>query len=423
MKKSNWTIAIGLCSMLFACGDREKNKQDDVARNANLKITESELSARTGRVVFDDSYCNFFQSGPKSVSTAYHCMVDDQNNFLDLEKIQLAYSDGTIAKPTKIIQSLPKKDLIELEVNVGPVEFFAIEKASEVSPGDTVFLVAFDEDENKLTTTSCLVDSLVDVAGVFVYDCPTKGHYSGSAIFFADRVVGMHLGYKAKVDRRVAYSFSFFDQDDTDILEVEFNEEGCHTRAHVRGGFFDGHSRAHSRGCSPADIWNGIFGKSKKSGDDTYVQTQRALELIAADYETHRTLQERLSRRYAEFEECINSAKQARDRGKLENCPVTFSAQVDGIVAEIKVQLEEINKLDFEKLKAEALAVVDDRHQISRAIVTTWDNFKSCLDTSLRVASDQRAKELKVCYTTMRERFATHRAEIALLNVDIWDVL
>ena len=424
MKTLKWTLAVGLSLNWIGCSSESSDQAMVADQGEELyEVSSDDLQASTGRIIYDDSYCNFFQTGPDIISTAYHCMIDDQGNLLNLSEVVLTYANGDVVEAAEIVRSLPKKDLIEIRLTESRETFLSTNNKDRLAEGETVKLVAYDEDLGELVTSDCQIDKYIDIAGVFVYDCPTKGHYSGSAVFYRSAVVGMHLGYRAKVDRRVAYGFNYLDNDNTDILEIEFNKEGCHTRAHIRGGVFNGHSRAHSRGCSPADTWNSIIGKKKKKAADTYAQTQKALDLVATDFLIHKSLQERLSKRYTEFETCVTDAKSARDRTKAENCVTSFQSQADGIIAEIQVQLEEIQKLEFDKLKAEARAKVDERHEISRGIVKTWNDFKSCVSSTSGLETKAKTKELRICMTTMREKFKTYRTQIEMLDVDIWDIL
>ena len=402
-------LALGACAVIKD-SDKEapKSSPEVIGRYDDV----------VGHLNAGEHLCTIYASGPNMVTTAYHCLdKSGDGDIFDVEEITLELASGRSLEVVAIDSLLPKKDLARLEVAEKFVDYY---ETANVDPEKSMSLVSYDQDKEQLVVQNdCKLDTKIEVAGVFTYSCESAGHYSGSPLMQSGKVVGLHLGYKPKIDRRVAMDFGLLDNNATDILEVEFAQEGCHSRAHIRGGVFDGHSRAHVRGCSPGELFReyilGIKEEIKLHRDDT----QSSIDLISTDTQNHQRLHGNLNTAWDEFMECYEDAKARMDRDKALNCQAAFKAEMDVITAELKVLLEGQAELKKEVLTEEARVYVDETHRISLSIVEMWDSFKGCLVEAISLDDlDAKNRKIKVCWGTMKERITSIRTDIDALQSD-----
>ena len=198
-------------------------------------------------------------------------------------------------------------------------------------------IVSYDQDSASVVVSpGCTKDQNIDVAGVFLHNCTTKGHSSGSPVLEDNKVVGIHLGYNKKLDRKIAYDFQYLQQKNTDILEIAIQKESCHSRAHYRGGVF-GHKRAHVRGCEPkitnpvTEILNIFKPRKKQIADERREETLILQESIQAQ----RAFLHRIDQTVRQYEICIAAALQSKNQTQARTCISKYESSMNKISAEI----------------------------------------------------------------------------------------
>lgn len=195
-----------------------------------------------GRIKVGETTCNAFATGQNEITTAAHCVATDK--LPEITSISFKTAGGENYEISSINLFDAKKDLARLTTKT-PFKRWLERKPLE---GGNLILTAVDTDTGLLLSDrNCVYEKERPEAGVFLHSCDTVPGTSGAPVIQDEKYVGVHIGYKKSVDRNIAFDISK-DQDETvDILSLDFQKEGCHSRIHVRGG----HSRAHVRDCTP----------------------------------------------------------------------------------------------------------------------------------------------------------------------------
>lgn len=412
-------LAIGLLAstILIAC-----SSENDTPYTADdtMTLNADSFSKTVGYLKIGETLCTGFLTDFYEITTAYHCLEVSPGETYDPQYITFLLEDGSEYKVSNIAALLPRKDMARLQLETPAQQFLKFSTPKL----ETGILVAFDQDEQKIINQKCKIEKFYETPGVFAYKCDTKGHYSGSPIIQEGKVVGMHVGYKPKIDRKVAINFGQVDNENTDVLEIEYLKEGCHIRSHIRGDIFEGHSRAHARGCTLGDIFINWWLLKKEKNKLIYDEINENLELIKEDNTTQMRLLQRSKVAWEQFNSCAEDAKKTQDREKARNCISSFRSEMNIIASEIKISLESINRLGFDNLTEEVRAHVHQTHKISQDLVKLWETYTQCnLDAIKSQDTADKVIKLRGCHQFLKLEFDRITVEIESLDVDIWDIL
>ena len=210
-----------------------------------------------GQISVGETTCTAFASASNEITTASHCLPEDEN--FDAAAAKFSTAEGTPYDLTELLLLDARKDIAVFRTAKNFPTYF--ERAAIL--GGSLMLVAIDPKTGLLNADrSCDYEKNIESAGAIVHSCDSIPGESGAPLLQDGRVVGLHLGYKESIDRNVAFDLRRLDDDTVDMLSLELRQDGCHSRVHVRGGI-KGHSRAHVRDCapdvpSPSDLINGL---------------------------------------------------------------------------------------------------------------------------------------------------------------------
>lgn len=239
----NRLISMSLCQLVLACTSAPASQVNAIIGQDNRQPEDRSLYLETiGRINIGETTCNAFASGENEITTAAHCMALD--TVPEVSEISFTAANGQRYEVSDIELLDARKDLARLVTKTAFGRW--LERASLQGGGLT--LVAVDPTSGSLLSDrSCSLEQERPAAGVFLHSCDTVPGESGAPVLQDGKYVGVHLGYKALVDRNVAFDITK-DQDETvDVLSLEYKKEGCHSRVHIRGR----HSRGHVRDCTP----------------------------------------------------------------------------------------------------------------------------------------------------------------------------
>jgi hypothetical protein len=274
------------------------------------------------------------------------------------------------------------------------------------------------ENEKLDVQDSCRFDQDYDAAGVFSYDCETKGHYSGAPLLENGKVIGIHLGFKPKIDRRVAFDLKNLQNEKSDILEVEYLKEGCHMRTSIGVG----HTRAHVRGCDPFTMVREWLTAKKEAGSIEYNNVQEQIQDIKVNTQAQAGLLGRAKTAWDTFSVCMDNAKAAGSKEQGDNCYTAFYSEMNTIISDLRTHIEAESRLDYNVLTAERKKVVDDVHAVAKDLVNVWDTYVNCtVNASKAEEILEKTRQLKACNMTLKAEFTRINVAIANLNVNPLD--
>ena len=405
--------------LVSSCGT-QKNDQSPTEK---AKQDQTKWESLVGSLGHGDKLCTFFVTGENQLTTAYHCLETAPGQIQDVDQLKIQLADGTGLKALEVESLIPAKDLATLTVDEDLEAYLASGSPTMDRP---MTLVAYDQDEERLSVNQhCRPETLIDIAGVFTFDCETQGHYSGAPLIQDGKVVGIHLGYKEKVDRRVAMNYGLVDNPSTDVLEIEFREESCHSRAHSRGGLF-GHSRAHVRGCEPnppsipnlPSITDAIREIMTQAANEKS-QEQQLINELNSEHASHHALLARVDAAWNQFNTCYNRAKDARDADGARACQAEMKRQFDSITSEIAVLLEQQATSERNSLKALVERNARTR-SLSQSVVSTYQTFKTCLVNARGlIGTDGYNKQVRTCSQDFKNGMTMIQHRYAVLNTNI----
>jgi hypothetical protein len=206
---------------------------------------DSALARLIGQLKVGETTCTAFASASNEITTAGHCVSLDDNFQPSAATFKAA--DGTSYDLTELILLDAKKDIAVFKVQ----QQFPTYLRQSPLLGGSLSLAAIDPNTGILTSDrTCNYEKTIGSAGAIVHSCDTVPGESGAPLMQDGNVVGVHVGYKESLDRNVAFDLRRLNDETVDMLSLDLRKEGCHSRAHVRGGF-GGHVRAHVRDCLP----------------------------------------------------------------------------------------------------------------------------------------------------------------------------
>ncbi|MDQ3235363.1 MAG: serine protease [Pseudobdellovibrionaceae bacterium] len=356
---------------------------------------------RVGVLKAGDAVCTAFISSEKQITTAYHCLEKAPGEIHDIEKISFQLGTGEQVELNGIVDLWPRKDFARISLKNAYPRFLK----SGVKSGDTLKLVAYDLETAQLDIQdNCLVDQDISSAGVFSYSCQSKGHYSGAPIMEGEIVVGIHLGYKPKIDRRVGLDFSLLTDEKSDILEIEYVKEGCHTRASVGLG----HTRMHVRGCDPISPILDAFEELTSRKSQVRTDVQNTALIVAAKKAEYDAIIGRIEAATASVDQCMAEAKAENNADKARECLSTFESTMNTILSDIMVLSEAIEKDYKEQVKAEIRAGAGAQIGKVAAVEQAWNEYTTCMSSTQSLPDvKERSPAIKSCRDQMRSKIWT----------------
>ncbi len=415
MLKKSFVPTSMLLSLVFmtACGDKKSKSNEDPK---NLQTTDyapdANLLAKTvGILKVENNACTAYISGVNELTTAYHCLESAPGEIFEVSEFTFTLGNGEKLELETITSLIPKQDRATFRLKNKTESYLE----NSVKTGNTYTLVAYDLESEKLDVqNSCTFDQDYDAAGVFSYDCKTKGHYSGAPLLENGKVIGIHLGFKPKIDRRVAFDFKNLQNEKSDILEVEYVKEGCHMRTSVG---LD-HTRVHVRGCDPFTQIREWLTAKKDAGNIEYTNVQEQIQDIKVNTQAQATLLGRAKTSWETFSVCMDNAKAAGSKEQGDNCYSAFYSEMNTIIADLRTYIEDENRLDYSVLTAERKKVVDDVHAVAKDLVNVWDTYVTCTVSAVEVTEVlEKTRKLKACNLTLKAEFT--RINVAIANLDV----
>ncbi len=216
-----------------------------IGENNRQPTTDSTLARLIGRLKVGETTCTAFASASNEITTAGHCVSLGEN--FEPSAATFKVADGTSYDLTELILLDAKKDIAVFKTQK---QFPSYLRQAPLL-GGALSLASIDPNTGNFTSDrTCHYEKTIGSAGAIVHSCDTVPGESGAPLMQDGNVVGVHVGYKESLDRNVAFDLRRLNDETVDMLSLELRKEGCHSRAHVRGGI-GGHARAHVRDCVP----------------------------------------------------------------------------------------------------------------------------------------------------------------------------
>lgn len=386
--------ALFVLAVQLSCGANQSAKDKSVSST----FTAEAYNDRVGRLRAGDAVCTAFLSSDQQITTAYHCLERAPGEIHDIRNISFELGSGETIELKEIVDLLPRKDLARISLTKEYPHFLG----SGVKSGASLKLIAYDLDSGKLEAQdNCLIDEEIASAGVFSYSCPSKGHYSGAPILEGETVVGIHLGYKPKIDRRVGLDFSLLHDEKSDILEIEYVKEGCHTRASVGLG----HTRMHVRGCDPISPIVDAFEDLTNRKSQVKADVQNTAAIVASKKAEYDAIIARIEAATQTVDQCVAEARNESNADKGGQCIATFESTMNTILSDIMILSEAIEQDYKEQVKAEIRAGAGSQIAKVQAVEQAWNEYTTCM-VNTRSIADVKAKSpaIKACRDQMRSK-------------------
>lgn len=417
-KKSLVPASLALTlALTSACGGKksESHPEQNNLPTGHQSLDANLLAKTVGVLKVENNACTAYISGPNELTTAYHCLESAPAEIFDVNEFTFTLGNGEKLELNAITSLIPKQDRATLRLK-NKVESYL---ENSVRTGTTYSLVAYDLENEKLEVQdNCLFDQDYEAAGVFSYDCETKGHYSGAPLLENGKVIGIHLGFKPKIDRRVAFDFKNLQSERTDVLEVEYLKEGCHMRTSIGVD----HTRAHVRGCDPFAMVKEWLTAKKEAGNIEYTNVQQQIQDIKVNTQAQANLLRRAKTSWETFSVCMDNAKAAASKEQGDNCYTTFYSEMNTIIADLRTYIEDESRLDYNVLTAERKKVVDDVHAVSKDLISVWDTYVTCtVNAATATELLEKTRQLKACNMTLKAEFTRISVAIASLDVNPLD--
>ena len=200
-------------------GDDRKTEQD------------GRLRSLIGELQLPSSVCTAFVSGPQEITTALHCIPNDESfpsaeSFKNIVFVTASGASTQIAA-AKVVN--PKKDYLVLTTTTAFSDYLEQGEAKT----QNIKLIGYDrtQSQSELFSSDCRIEQRIAGAGAFSHSCDTISGMSGSPMLEGNIVVGLHLGYQEKIDRNAALDLSQLADDPTDVRVLGIsNEFGVHFR-------------------------------------------------------------------------------------------------------------------------------------------------------------------------------------------------
>ena len=176
----------------------------------------------------DGSKCTAFITGASEITTAAHCRGKSSDGGQINAKFQTV--DGSSYTVTSVKTIDTKKDYLVLVVDASFTDTLAL---GSIGNG-TISIVGYDFDKKALySQDGCQAEQHIDGAGVFTHSCDSIPGFSGGAILQQGKVVGIHLGYQASLDRNAAFETAKLTDDSVDVSTIGIKDE-CLFDCHIR---------------------------------------------------------------------------------------------------------------------------------------------------------------------------------------------
>ena len=232
IRKGEILISLAL-ALMGGCGRKTEGKSHTEAILGDLgHLTlnnDTHIRRTVGALVTSDGVqCSGFVTGTNEITTAAHCRGKDA----DGAKIDATFTtgDGDSVHISTVKQIETKKDYLVLTADHDFSDRLEYGPVSD----DGISIVGYDFTLKNLQSQSgCKVDRKIDTAGVFLHSCDSAPGFSGGPVMQNGHVVGIHLGYQAKVDRNAALDIAKINDDRIDVATVGITDE-CLFDCHIR---------------------------------------------------------------------------------------------------------------------------------------------------------------------------------------------